>query len=109
MNCAVSAVFGPRVKSSTVMSSSGVPCLSSRDVRLNEMSTLPPRATTPAMCSSTAASSRTSSSVTSAVPPAPAMSAASASSGARVRPARKTRAPSRANVRATPAPSPPAP
>jgi len=38
MNCAVSAVPGPRVTSWTVVSMSGVPCLSSRDVRLNEMS-----------------------------------------------------------------------
>jgi hypothetical protein len=47
-----------------------------------------------------------SSSVTSADPPAAVMSAETASSEAWVRPARKTRAPSRAKVRATPPPIP---
>ena len=109
VNCDASPVFGPRVTSSTVMSMSGVPCLSSREVRLNETSTLPAREATPRTCSSTACSSSASSTVASADPPAAAISAASASSGSRVRPARKTFAPSRANVWAMPAPSPPAP
>jgi hypothetical protein len=109
MKCDASAVAGPRVTSSTDISISGVPCLSSREVRLNETSMLPARATTSATCASTAGSSRASSTVASAEPPSAAIAAATASTpiagAARDEDPRALRA----NVRATPAPSRPDP
>src|SRR6266545_1759773 len=106
-NCDVSPVVTALVKSAPGMSISGTPWMSPRVIRLKETSMLPAWEATALACSSTARSSSASTSATSAAPPAAAMSAATVSSGCRVRPARKTLAPSRANVRATPPPIPP--
>jgi hypothetical protein len=109
MKFAVSPVVTARVKSATVMSLSGMPWTSPREIRLRETS-IPPPAATERACSSTARSSSASTTATSAAPPAAVISAASASSFSRERPVRKTRAPSRAKVVATPRPmAPPAP
>jgi hypothetical protein len=58
--------------------------------------------TTVSACSSTALSSSASSTATATDPPSPSMSRATALRFSRVRPARRTCAPSRANARATP-------
>jgi hypothetical protein len=98
------------MKSSSSISWSGVPCTAGWVIRLNEMSSDPASPATASACASTAPASRASTSAVSALPPAERISSATASSFASVRPARKTRAPSRPNVRATAAPiAPPAP
>jgi hypothetical protein len=74
------------------------------EIRLKETSTL---AATASTCESTARSSVTSRTASSAEPPAARISAATVSIGPWVRPARKTAAPSRAKVLATPPPIPP--
>jgi hypothetical protein len=102
-----SPVTTARSRSSVVMSTSGVRCTSPREIRLKDTSMLPAWAATASTWASTARSSVASSTATSADPPAARMSAATASMGAAVRPARKTLAPSRAKVRATPPPIPP--
>src|SRR5215210_2669907 len=79
-----------RKRSSVVMSISGIPCTSPRVMRLKDTSMLP-------ACETTACSSRASSTATSAAPPSALMSLATVSSDSRVRPTRKTRAPSREN------------
>jgi hypothetical protein len=110
MKFALIPVIMGRMKSSVVMSASGIPCTSPRETRLKDTSMLPAWAATARACSSTAHSLRASTTATSAKPPVARMSVATASSDSLVRPARKTRAPSRAKVRARPPPiAPPAP
>src|SRR5215207_4797905 len=98
-----------RKRSSVVMSISGIPCTSPRVMRLKDTSMLPACETTAWACSSTACSSRASSTATSAAPPSALMSLATASRFSRVRPTRKTRAPSRENSLATAPPMDPPP
>ena len=97
------------MKSSHDISASGISCTSRIETALKETS-MPPalRATLPA-CSSTARSSRASTSAASAAPPEAETSEATASTPARLRPARKTLAPSRTNARATAPPTAPPP
>jgi hypothetical protein len=103
------AVSTGRVKSSSDISSSGRPCRSSRPTALKQTSMPPALAATSSAWASTARSSSASTSAVSTAAPAPASSAATSSRVARVRPARKTLAPSRAKAAATARPTDPAP
>jgi len=108
--CVRTPVEMGRAKSSSDISTSGSPCTSPNEIRLKEMSMRPASRATVSTYVLTACSSSASTLAVSATPPAERISPATSSSLARVRPARKTLAPSRAKVRATVAPiAPPAP
>src|SRR3990170_4599215 len=105
----VATVMG-RPKSSYGIWSSGGPWTSPWLTALNETSIPPTSRTTASACASTEAWSSVSTSAVCTDPPPAETSSATASRAARVRPARKTRAPSRAKARATARPTePPAP
>jgi hypothetical protein len=97
-----------RAKSSSGISSSGRPWTSPWPMALKDTSMPPVSAATASAWASTARSSSASTRAVWTAPPEPAISAATASRVARVRPARKTLAPSRAKARATAAPTDPA-
>jgi hypothetical protein len=108
-NMVRTAVTIGRSKSAGDISTSGVPCTSWIEIRLKQMSIPPAPAATASACWSTARSSKASTTAVSATPPTARTCSATRSSGASVRPARWTLAPSRANAPATGVPMAPPP
>ena len=96
------------MKSASSISTNGFPWADGCEIALKEMSMPPATAATASACSSTARASSASTTAVSAAPPAARMSPATSSSDDRVRPARKTLAPSPAKARATAPPMEPA-